>query len=62
MVIDESMTNCNANVISIKVSFAIDMNEFKDYEKIELQEYQWLISKLIYLIYSIRLNIASAIV
>lgn len=42
----------------MKTSYAIDIGKFKDYEETDLQEYQQLIAKLIYLAYGTRPNIA----
>lgn len=35
-VIEKNLTNCNTNIILIKVGFVIDIGEFKDYEKTNL--------------------------
>ena len=39
LVIEEGLTDCNANVILIKARSAIEMNNSEDYEETELQEY-----------------------
>ena len=57
LVIEEGLTNCNANVIPMKVGSAIEINDSEDYEETELREYQHLISKLMYLAYGTRSDI-----
>lgn len=58
LVIEKGLTDCNANVILMQASSAIEMTDPKDYEGTKLQEYQCLIDKLIYLAYGIRSDIA----
>lgn len=58
MVYKEDIINCNANFIHIKAGSSIDIREPNAYKETDLQEYQQLIKKLIYLTYSIRLDIA----
>lgn len=57
-VIEEELTECNANVILMKTGSSIKINKFDNYEEIELRSYQRLIDKLIYLTYSTRPDIA----
>ena len=57
-VIEEGLIDCNAKVIPIKAGSAIEMNDPEDYEETELQEYQHLIGKLIYLACGTRPDIA----
>lgn len=59
--IDENFFDCNANVVSIKASFVIDMTETDAYKEEDLHTYQRLIEKLIYLACRIRPDIAFAI-
>lgn len=58
LVIEEGLTDCNANVIPMKAGLAIEMTDPKDYEETELQEYQQLIGKLMYLACGTRPDIA----
>ena len=58
LIIDKSLTECNTNVIPMKIDFLIDMTEPNNYEKVNLSKYQRLIGKLIYLAYGIRSDIA----
>lgn len=59
--IEEEFTECNANIISIKASFAIDMGEFKDDKKTDFQAYQQVINKLMYVVYNTRSDIVFGI-
>ncbi len=61
LVIEEGLTDCNANVIAMKAGSAIEMTDPEDYEETELQEYQRLIGKLMYLACGIRPDIAFAV-
>lgn len=61
LVIEEGLTNCNANVIPIKAGSAIEITNLEDYQETELREYQRLISKLIYLACGTRPDIAFAV-
>lgn len=58
LVIKERLTDYNAKLISIKVRSIIKMIDLEDYEETELREYQYLISKLIYLACGTRPDIA----
>ena len=58
LVYKEDIINCNANFIHIKAGFSIDIREPNAYKESDLQEYQQLIRKLIYLTCSIRIDIA----
>lgn len=49
LVIEEGLTECNANVIPMKAGSAIEMTEPEDYEEADLRTYQQLIGKLMYL-------------
>lgn len=60
-VIEEKFTNCNTNIIPIKVGSCIKMIDIEDYKKADLRIYQKLIKKLIYLLCDIRLDIAFVI-
>lgn len=57
LVIEEKLTECNANIIPMKIGLAIEIIEPNNYEKTDLREYQRLISKLIYLACGMRPNI-----
>ena len=48
---EESLTNCNAYTILMKVGYTIEINKSNDYDKAGLVNYQRLIGKLIYLAY-----------
>lgn len=54
---DKNFFNWNTNRILIKTNFAIDITNIKIYKKENLNIYQQLIEKLIYLIYKTKLNI-----
>lgn len=58
LVIEKKLTDCNANVILIKTGLAIEIEDPKNYNETDLQEYQSLIGKLIYLAYGTRPDIA----
>lgn len=61
LVIEKGLTRYNANIILIKAGFATKMTKPKDYKNINFSIYQWLISKLIYLIYGTRPDITFVI-
>ena len=58
LVIEESLTNCNSNIIPMKARSAIEMIEHDDYEDTEIKLYQYLIGNLIYLACGRRPDIA----
>ena len=58
LVIEEKLTECNANVILIKTGLAIKIFNPDDYDEIDLYRYQCLIGKLMYLACEIRPDIA----
>lgn len=58
LIIKKRLTKYNANVISITACLSIDMSDPENSEEIDLQTYQCLIGKLIYLACGIRPNIA----
>lgn len=61
LVIEDNLTNCNATDIPLKIGVATDMLNTNDYEKTKFHKYQWLIGKLIYLVYKTKPDIAFAI-
>ena len=61
LVIKESLTNCNVNIIPMKAGLAINMPDADDYKETELLKYQRLIGKLMYLVCGTRPNIAFAV-
>lgn len=61
LVIEESLTNYNANVILMKAESAIKMSKPNNYDKTNIYTYQQLISKLMYLAYRTKLDIAFAV-
>lgn len=61
LVINEGLEKSNANIISMKASSVIEMLDFGDYDITNFQKYQFLIGKLIYLLYRTRPNIAFAV-
>lgn len=61
LVIEEGLTECNANVIPMKAGSAIEMIEPDNYEETELRKYQRLIGKLMYLACGTRPDIAFAV-
>lgn len=56
-VIEEGLIKCNVNVILIKTNSSIKMIQSDNYKELELCPYHYFTSKLIYLIYDIRLDI-----
>lgn len=58
LIIKKELMECNTNVILIKISFAIEMTKSEDYKEADFYTYQWLIGKLIYLVYGTRLDIS----
>lgn len=61
LVIEEGLIDCNANVIPMKAGCAIYMVETDDHEEVDLQVYQRLIGKLMYLACGTRPDIAFAV-
>ena len=61
LVLEEGLTDCNANVIPMKAGSAIDMSDPEDYEEVDLHTYQRLIGKLMYLSCGTRPDIAFAV-
>lgn len=57
MVIEERLTNYNANVIPIKVGLSIEMLDLENYEEANLHTYQRLVGKLMYFLYGTRPDI-----
>lgn len=57
LVIEEKLTNCNANIIIIKVELSIEIIDPEDYKKADLYKYQRLVKNLIYLSYDTRPDI-----
>ena len=57
-VIEEKFTKYNPNVIPMKAGSVIDISKVGDYEETDLQIYQCLTDKLIYLVYGMRSDIA----
>lgn len=49
LVIDEGLSNCNANVISMKAGSSIEMIDLGDYQETNFHTYQRLVEKLIHL-------------
>ena len=58
LVIEEGLTDCNANVIPMKAGSSIEMSDPEDYEEADLCTYQRLIGKLMYLACGTRPDIA----
>ena len=58
LVIEERLTDCNANVIPMKAGSSIEMTDLEDYEKTDLRTYQRLVGKLMYLSCGTRSDIA----
>ncbi len=58
LVIEESLRNCNSNIIPMKAGSAIEMIEHDDYEDTKIKPYQHLIGNIIYLACGKRLDIA----
>ena len=48
-VIEERLTDYNANIIPMKVGLSIEMTDLEDYEETDLCTYQRLVGKLMYL-------------
>lgn len=48
LVIEEGLTDCNANVIPMKAGSSIEMSDPEDYEEANLHTYQRLVGKLMY--------------
>lgn len=61
LVIKERLTESKWNGILMKVGSAIDMSKVRDDEETDLQIYECLIGKLMYLVYSTRPNIVFAV-
>lgn len=55
--IKKGLTNWNTNIIPMKIGLAIEITDPEDYKETKLWEYQYLINKLMYLVYRIWLNI-----
>lgn len=49
LVIEQELTNCNANVNLIKAGLFIKMIDLEDHKKVDLHKYYRLIGKLMYL-------------
>lgn len=58
LVIEKGFIDCNATLISMKASLAIDIPDADDYDITKLHKYQWLIGKLMYLVCKKRPEIA----
>lgn len=58
LIIEKILTKCNANIILMITGLSIEMLEPNNYKKTNLNIYQQLIGKLIYLAYGTRLDIA----
>lgn len=58
LVIEERLTDCNANIIPINTGLSIEISNSEDYEETNLHTYQRLVGKLMYLSYNIRLDIS----
>lgn len=61
LIIEKKLKDCNANIIPIKTRLFIKMLNRKNFNKTDLQEYQQLVGKLMYLASKIRPDIAFAI-
>ena len=61
LVMEENLSDCNANVVPMKAGSAIDMSDVDAYEEEDLHTYQRLIGKLMYLACGTRPDIAFAI-
>lgn len=61
LVMDEDLSDYNANVVPIKAGSAIDMSDVDAYEQENLHTYQRLIGKLMYLACGTRPDIAFAV-
>lgn len=58
---EKSMQDCNLVSTSIKIGNFIEMQGKNDYKKVDLEVYQYLIGKLIYLFCRTRLDISFVI-
>lgn len=58
LVIEEGLTDFNANVIPMKAGSFIEMLDSEDHEEADLHTYQRLVGKLMYLLYGIRPDIS----
>lgn len=58
LVMEESLDNCNANIVPMKARFSIDMSDADAYKEEDLHTFQQLIEKLIYLACGTRPDIA----
>lgn len=61
LVMEESLSDCNANIVRMKAGSAIDMTNADAYEEEDLHTYQRLIGKLMYLACGTRPDIAFAV-
>lgn len=61
LVIDKRLTDCNANVISMKADLFIKMTDLENYNEINLYMHQKFVEKLIYLLCGTRPDIVFAI-
>lgn len=61
LVMEENLSDCNANVALMKAGSAIDMTKADDYKEEDLHTYQRLIGKLMYLACGTRPDIAFAV-
>lgn len=57
LVIDEALTNCNANIILIKAGSSIEITNLENYKIAHLRTYQRLVEKLMYLLCSTKPDI-----
>lgn len=57
----ENMKDCNLVNILIKIGYFIKISKPSNYKKVDIKPYQYLIGKLIYLLYGIRPNIIFAV-
>lgn len=61
LIMDKNLSDCNSNVILMKVKSVINIIDADVYKKEDLYIYKYLIGKLIYFIYKTTLNIIFAI-
>lgn len=61
LVIEKGLTDCNANVISMKAGSSIKMTDPEDYKEADFCTYQQLIGKLMYFTCGTRPDIAFAV-
>ena len=61
LVIEENLSNCNANVVLMKAESAINMSNVDAFKEKNLHSYQQLIDEQMYLLYKIKPDIAFAI-